>query len=271
MTDTTDTKPASESGAEVYAVKFGAMEGGNQGRFFQHPPAEFLEQPGHLDFMVWVIRTGSEDIVVDAGLTYEVAEKRNRPIFQLPSEAVRSIGVDPARVSNLILSHLHYDHAGDLDPFTTARVVVQESEMRFWTGPYARRGEFGRLVELHDLQRLIALNLEGRLLQVSGDREVAPGVTVHLVGGHTAGMQIVSVATARGTVVLASDASHLQAHIEQDQPADVATDVPRMYAAFDRISALASSPELIIPGHDPKVFERFPAVPGLEGRAVRIA
>jgi glyoxylase-like metal-dependent hydrolase (beta-lactamase superfamily II) len=267
MTDTTTANTA----IEVYAVKFGAMTGGNQGRFFQHPPAAYLEQPGHLDFMVWVIRTGSEDIVVDAGLTHEVAKRRDRPIFQLPSEAVGLLGVDPAQVSNLILTHLHYDHAGDLDPFSSARVVVQESEMQFWTGPYARRGEFGRLVELHDLQRLVALNLEGRLLQVNGDREVAPRVSVHLVGGHTAGTQIVSVATARGTVVLASDASHLQGHVAEDQPADVATDVVRMYAAFDRITELASSPELIIPGHDPEVFERFPAVPGLEGLAVRIA
>jgi hypothetical protein len=84
-------------------------------------------------------------------------------------------------------------------------------------------------------------------------------------------MQIVSVATARGTVVLASDASHLQAHVAEDQPADVAADVVRMYSAFDRITELASSPELIIPGHDPEVFTRFPAVPGLEGTAVRIA
>ena len=264
---TTNTPPSTE----VYAVKFGAMKGGNQGRFFQHPPAAYLEQSGHLDFMVWVIRTGSGDIVVDAGLTHEVAERRDRPIFQLPSDAVRRIGVDPAMVSHLVLTHLHYDHAGDLDPFSSARVVVQESEMQFWTGPFAHRGEFGRLVELHDLQRLIALNLQGRLLQVAGDRELVPGVTVHLVGGHTAGMQIVSVVTARGTVVLASDASHLQAHVVEDQPADVATDVVRMYAAFDRINELATSPDLIIPGHDPEVFQRFPAVPGLEGMAVRIA
>jgi glyoxylase-like metal-dependent hydrolase (beta-lactamase superfamily II) len=262
-----DATPA----AEVYAVKFGAMAGGNQGRFFQHPPAQYLDQPGHLDFMVWVIRTSTEDIVVDAGLTHEVSQRRDRPIFQLPSEAVRLVGADSATVSHLILTHLHYDHAGDLDPFSTARVVVQEAEMQFWTGPYACRGEFGRLVEVHDLQRLVALNLDGRLLQVSGDRELGPGVTVHVVGGHTPGMQIVSVATARGTVVLASDASHLQAHVAEDQPADVAADVVRMYSAFDRITELASSPELIIPGHDPEVFTRFPAVPGLEGTAVRIA
>jgi glyoxylase-like metal-dependent hydrolase (beta-lactamase superfamily II) len=257
--------------AEVYAVKFGAMTGGNQGRFFQHAPAQYLDRPGHLDFTVWVIRTGRGDIVVDAGLTHEVSRRRDRPIFQLPSEAVRLVGADPATVSHLILTHLHYDHAGDLDPFSTARVVVQQAEMQFWTGPYARRGEFGRLVEVHDLQRLVALNLNGRLLQVSGDRELVPGVTVHLVGGHTPGMQIVSVVTARGTVVLASDASHLQAHVAEDQPADVAADVVRMYSAFDRITELASSPELIIPGHDPEVFTRFPAVPGLEGTAVRIA
>lgn len=267
----TDSSKPSPPVAEVYAVKFGAMTGGNQGRFFQHAPARFLEQPGHLDFMVWVISIDGQHIVVDAGLTHEVAQRRDRPIFQLPSEAVQLVGVDPAAVSYLILTHLHYDHAGDLDPFTTAQVVVQQSELQFWTGPYARRGEFGRLVELHDLQRLIALNLEGRLLQVDGDREIVPGVSVHLVGGHTAGTQIVSVNTARGTVVLASDASHLQAHVAEDQPADVATDMIRMYAAFDRISELASSAELIIPGHDAEVFERFPAVAGHERIAVRIA
>lgn len=256
---------------EVFAVKFGETTSGNQGQYFLNPPSEMLELPGHLDFCVWVVRTGVGDIVVDAGFTASVGAKRCRPHFREPSEGVRLLGVEPAKVSHLLLTHFHYDHSGAVEPFSAARIVFQDSEMAFWTGRYACRREFSRLVEVEDIQRLVGLGLAGRTDYVDGDREIVPGVWVHRVGGHTPGSQVVSVETAKGTVVLASDAAHLQYHVACDCPANLLTNLPEMYAAYDTIRGLASSPELIIPGHDPTTFDRFPAVPGLEGIAIQIA
>lgn len=256
---------------EVYAVKFGEIKEGQQAQYFLNPPQSCAGRPGHLDFMVWLIRTATEEIVVDAGFTAEIARRRGRTHFREPSDGLRLIGADPATVSRVILTHLHYDHCGDLAPFAAAEFVVQAAEMAFWTGPLAARGQFRRLVEPEDLETLVRLNLEGRVRQVAGVHEVVPGVVVHHVGGHTPGTQVVSVQTARGRVVLASDASHLQSHIGEDAPSKFVTDLPQMYHAFDVIRSLASAPDLIVPGHDPEVFVRFPAVLGLAGVAVRIA
>lgn len=258
---------------EVFVVKFGEVKSGKKSQYFlnHNGPAGCDDQPGQLDFCVWVVRTADADIVVDVGFTSRVAKRRDRPHFREPSEAVALLGVDVTKVSYVILSHLHYDHSGDLDPFTSARVVVQEDELRFWTGRHAWRPEFRRLVESEDLERVVRLNLEGRVDLVSGTVEIVPGVAVHQVGGHTPGTQIVTVETARGTVVLASDSSHLQSHAATGMPANLVTDLPAMYDAFETINLLASSPDLVIPGHDPEVLERFDAVPSLQGIAARIA
>jgi len=115
-------------------------------------------------------------------------------------------------------------------------------------------------VEVEDICALIRLNYDRRLVFVDGEREVVPGVSVHKVGGHTAGMQIVTVAHAKGRAVVASDASHYYRNFEERIPFNTLHDLPGMYRAFDRISELASSRELIVPGHDPLVLERLKKV-----------
>jgi glyoxylase-like metal-dependent hydrolase (beta-lactamase superfamily II) len=261
---------------EVYIAKF--SEGkppGTQDQFFlnRNAPESCRTADAHMDFAVWLVRTPQGDIVVDAGYTTATAKRRGSRSLPLrePTEALALLDVDVARVPFVILSHFHFDHVGDLDPFTRAQVVVQEAEMRFWTGRHARRPDFRPFVERDDLQRLVGLSLDGRIDFVDGSREIVPGVTVHKVGGHTPGMQIVTVNTARGTVVITSDASHLQDHTAAELPSRWVTNVPEMYDAFETINSLASSPELIIPSHDPRTLARFDAVPGLAGIAARVA
>ena len=144
--------------------------------------------------------------------------------------------------------------------------------MAFWTGRYAGRDHFRTIVEVDDIAYLVRENFEGRLRFVAGSEEIVPGIEVHRTGGHSAGLQVVRVKTARGSVVLASDATHFYANIEQDRPYSIVSDLPRMYGAFDLVHALADSSAHMVPGHDPLVMERFPAAgKNLEGVAVRIA
>jgi glyoxylase-like metal-dependent hydrolase (beta-lactamase superfamily II) len=259
------------TGNEVYAVKFGEHPGGTRGEYFHGCAADPRDQQMQLDYYVWLVRTPETDIVVDAGFTAEMAERRRRNHFRAPSAALALLGVDCAAVRQVVLSHFHYDHVGDVGAFPNARFVVQSREMAFWTGRFASRTEFHRLIEDEDILRLVELGLAGRLDYVDGERTLAPGVRVHLVGGHTAGMQIVSIETARGTVVLAADSSHFYGNVCGDAPFAVHNDLPGMYHAFDLMHELASSPELIVPGHDPEVLRRFDPVDGLAGTAVRIA
>lgn len=257
----------------IFAVKFAQHRKGNRADFYHGAGAEPRNETVAIDYFVWVIRSPDQDIILDAGYTPSVASKRNRPdYFHRPSEALRLFGVDCATVPYVILSHLHYDHAGDLEPFTSAKFVLQDEELRFWTGRYIHRRELIRHIEVEDIVNIVRYSLSGRVLFVDGDRELVPGVSVHRVGGHTPGMQVVRVETANGPIVLASDASHLSANIETDAPTSVFTDLPGVYGGFDRMIDLAGGDlSRVIAGHDADLINRSPAVPGLEGIAAVVA
>jgi glyoxylase-like metal-dependent hydrolase (beta-lactamase superfamily II) len=253
---------------EVYAVKYATREGRRPENFHGGDPHD---APMTMDYYVWVLVSPDLTVVVDTGFTPEVAKRRGRTHLRCPAEALASLGIEVSTVPLVILTHLHYDHIGNLDMFPKATFMVQEEEMAFWTGRYASRGHFRCHVEVEDVVWLARQNFGGRLRFVSGSERIAPGVTVHRVGGHSAGLQIVEVETARGAVVVASDACHFYENVEDDRPFSIVTDVPEMYGAFDVVNALAETSDRVVPGHDPLVMERFESVLGLEGIAVRIA
>ena len=253
----------------VYAVKYATRDARSGEHFHGH---DLHDVPMPMDYFVWAAVSAEHTVVVDAGFTAEVAARRGRKHLRCPTEGLEALGIDCARVPYVILTHLHYDHVGNLEKFPEATYVVQEAEMAFWTGRYAGRDHFRTLVEVDDIAYLVRENFEGRLRFVAGSEEIVPGIEVHRTGGHSAGLQVVRVKTARGSVVLASDATHFYANIEQDRPYSIVSDLPRMYGAFDLVHALADSSAHLVPGHDPLVMERFPAAgKKLEGVVVRIA
>lgn len=254
---------------EVYAVRY-ATRGARSGEHFHgHDPHD---APMPMDYFVWAAVSEDRTVVVDAGFNAEVAARRGREHLRCPTEGLGRLGVESEQVRLVILTHLHYDHVGNLEKFPAASFVVQDEEIAFWTGRYAGRGHFRAMVEPEDVLHLVRENFAGRLRFVAGSEEVVPGIEVHRAGGHSRGLQVVRVRTARGAVVLASDAAHFYANIEQDRPSSIVTDLPEMYGAFDLVNSLADSPAHVVPGHDPLVMERHPAAKeGLEGVAVRIA
>ena len=252
---------------ELYVVKYAEREGYGQ-RFYRGDPHD---GPGAMDFFVWAAVSPERSVVVDCGFTPETAARRDRVFLRTPAEGLRAVGVDGASVRQVILTHFHNDHVGNLADFPQAEFIVQDREMAFWTGRYANKPAFRWVVEPDDVLELVRQNFAGRVRFVDGTVEIAPGISVHYVGGHSAGLQVVVVSTARGQVVLASDAVHYYANIEEERPFAVVSDLPGMYDAFETVRALADSPDHVIPGHDPLVLSRYPAVPGLEGIAARLA
>lgn len=256
---------------EVYAIRFAQREASVRGEhFYGHDPCAMEACP--ISYYVWLAVSDNHSVLVDAGYTPETAARRgNRDYLQSPMDTIRALGVDPDRIDHLVISHLHYDHTGHVSDFPRAEIVLQESEMAFWTSRHAGREQLAHFVEPSDVAYLVEQNFAGRVRMVDGVHEVVPGVTAHRVGGHTPGLQVVQVRTAAGRVVLAADAAHFYENVEREKPYGVVTYLPTMYDAFDALRALSDRPELIVPGHDPLVLQRFPAVPGLEGLAIRIA
>jgi glyoxylase-like metal-dependent hydrolase (beta-lactamase superfamily II) len=254
---------------EVFAIRYGHL--GNR-----HPQENFISADPHefasdLDYFVWVARRGDSIFAFDTGFANEAADRRRRESIRHPVDSLRLIGVDPDRVSDVIVTHLHYDHAGNLDRFPIARFHLQDREMAFATGRSMTHRELRAPFDLENVLQMVRHVYSERAIFHDGDYELAPGLTMHRIGGHSAGLQSARIWTRRGWIVLASDASHLYDNFEKRRPFPVVYNVAEMLEGFDLLFRLADSRDHIIPGHDPLVMRRYPAPnPGLEGIAVRL-
>lgn len=240
----------------VYAVRYAHRKCTTSECFY----GDYHASPMAMDYFVWALTNGTHTVVVDLGFTEEVGTRRGRQFLRCPSKGLAEIGVDCGQVRHVVLTHFHYDHVGNYALFPNATFYMQDSEMAFYTGRNASLGAFRHSIEVDDVCAMVRLNYERRLSFVDGSREIVPGISVHHVGGHTAGMQIVTVAHARGQAVVASDASHYYRNFTERIPFNTLHDLPRMYAAFAKIRELASSEDLVLPGHDPLVLERLKKV-----------
>ena len=158
----------------------------------------------------------------------------------------------------MLVTHLHYDHIGNLAAFPAATLIVPRSELDFWTGPMARRFQFASLVEESEIAFVEAAAAAGRVRLIDGTEEIAEGVTAIAVGGHSPGQLITVVRSEDGDVVLASDAVHFYEELEFDRPFSVVGDLEQMYAAYDVLKGLARTGAEVVPGHDPEVARRYP-------------
>src|SRR5262249_17546497 len=253
---------------EVYAIKYAHHERRASENFIGGDPHD---GPMPLDYFVWLVRGGDREIVVDTGFSAAMAAKRRREHLRCPTEGLRLLGSDAKTVKDVVITHLHYDHVGNFDLFPAATLHLQDLEMNYATGRHMGKPVFSGAYEVEDVVGMVRRVYAGRVCFHAGDGEIAPGVSVHLIGGHTMGLQVVRVATRRGNVVLASDASHFYANMEQVRPFPIVFSVADMVQGYDRLRQLADSPGHIIPGHDPLVLERYPApAEALQGIVARL-
>jgi len=254
---------------EVLALRYAHLGNRHPGEsFILADPHEFASD---LDYFIWVIRRSDATFVVDTGFAQPAADRRKRQLLRNPIDSLPLVGVDPAKVTDVVITHLHYDHAGNLDRLPCAKFHLQDRDMAYATGRSMGRAVARQPFDLENVQLMLAHVYAERAIFHDGDAEPAPGLTLHRVGGHTAGLQVLRVWTKRGWVVLASDASHLYANFEQRRPFPVVYNVAEMLEGFELLYRLADSPNHIVPGHDPLVMKHYPAVSAeLAGIAVRL-
>lgn len=253
---------------EIYAIKYAHHERRASENFLGGDPHD---APMPLDYFVWAIKGPDKTWIVDTGFDAAMGRQRSRTHIRCPSEGLKALDIDPDKVEDVIITHLHYDHCGSHQLFERARFHVQDKEMFYATGRCMGHPPLRHAFDVEDVVKMVRRLYDGRVAFHDGDEEIAPGISVHHVGGHTMGLQMVRVWTKRGWVVLASDAAHLYANMEQVRPFPTVYNVGDMLAGHRRAYALASSSAHVVPGHDPLVLARYPApTRALEGIVARL-
>lgn len=253
---------------KVYAIRYATVE--------RHASENFIGGDPHergmdMDYFVWVAASDDKTWIIDTGFNKAAANKRKRSFLRCPAESLQLLGIDAAKVEDVIVTHLHYDHIGNFDLFPRARFHLQDAEMAFATGRYMGKQYFSAAYEVDEVVAMVRNVYAGRVQFHSGDTQLAPNISLHLIGGHTRGLQAVRLWTAAGWLVLASDASHYLANMHEGRPFPIVAEVTAMADGWDKLGTLVSDPSRIIPGHDPEVMRCFPAPsPELEGIIVRL-
>lgn len=241
---------------EVHAVRYAERNARTRADSFIFDDNH--DAPHAMDYFIWVLRRGAEVILVDTGYDEPEAGRRGRAILTDPREALKPLGIAAEAVDQVIVTHLHYDHAGGLHLFPNARLHLQTAEMAFATGPCMCHDTLRMPFTADHVCEAIKRLYSGRVVFHEGDGQVADGVTLHCIGGHSRGLQAVRVRTAAGWLVLASDAAHFYENVFARKPFPIVVDLQDMLDGFDRLEALSSDRKLIVPGHDPLVREVFP-------------
>lgn len=245
---------------EAYAIRFGILPG-----FPVSSLVAGADRTRKLDIpvMVWLLEgSDGRKVLVDSGFYRQQFLDQWKPqSFRTPAAAVEAAGVKPDAITDIIISHAHWDHVDGADLFPKATIWIQRDEYTYYTGEawHARNTHGGVFAD--DMLALLKINTDGRLRFVNGDDQaVLPGIRAYIGGKHTYASQYVTVNTDAGTVVFASDNIYLYENLEKHVPIAQTLDAASNLKAQDRIRTLASDPRLIVPGHEPLVFEKFPSV-----------
>jgi glyoxylase-like metal-dependent hydrolase (beta-lactamase superfamily II) len=248
---------------EIYAIRYATLPG--------FPVSELVPDAGadrklDIAMMIWLIRGNGRNVLLDSGFYHDRFFKDGHVNnFVKPSETLKPLGLKPEDITDVIISHMHWDHADGMDLFPNARIWIQKDELQYYAGEAWQTKEAHDGIDADDVLTLVKLNTQGRVGMVDGDaKEILPGITCYTGGRHTYASQYIGVNTSAGTVVLASDNLYLYENLEKHVPIAETLDAASNLRAQDRMKQIASRPGLIIPGHDPAVIAKFPNVaPGI--------
>jgi glyoxylase-like metal-dependent hydrolase (beta-lactamase superfamily II) len=257
---------------EILVIKYGTRSTTRSDVFLNYGVYGEPDAPIEMDYFCWIARNAARTVVIDTGFSQAGGAARGRTMLIDPRDALAGVGVDPADEPTVIVTHAHYDHIGNLAHFSRSPFVVARAEVEFWAGPYGRHALFHHSVEDDELRVLASAVAEGRATLFDDRYQVADGIDVIRVGGHTPGQAVVVVRTAEGPVLLASDAVHYYEECDKNMPFVSVASLVDMYAGFDMIKDLVTrgSAVHVVSGHDPGTLSRFATADGPPGAQVAV-
>lgn len=247
----------------VYALKFAAMK---------HPtPISVWADKGpekdsvKIDFSVWLIRGNGKNILLDAGFFNDIPDAKEFEVVNYirPDSTLFKLGLKAEDITDIILSHPHWDHIDGIGLFPNAHIWIQKEDFNYYVGAaWQKGGSNGGFVK-RDVRTLIELNMAGKVTLVDGDdKEIIPGINVFTGSRHTFNSQYVLVQTGINKVLLASDNIWIYYSLEHMVPASAGGtfDPVGFVKSMQRMKTQVSDVKYIIPGHDARVFSIFPKV-----------
>lgn len=251
---------------EVYALRFASM--GHPSSISDWSDGGPKNDSIHIDFMIWLIKGGGRNILVDAGFRRDMIGFPDALEFAIknyarPDSVLSKLGLKAEDITDIILSHPHWDHIDGIGLFPKARIWIQKEDYNYFVGASWQKGGSNGGYDPRDVRLLVDLNIAGRVILVDGDdKEIIPGIRVFTGSRHTFDSQFVLVEAAANKVVLASDNIWIYYSLEHMRPpsAGGTFDTAGYVRSMGRMKTLATSPRYIIPGHDGKVFTLFPKV-----------
>lgn len=253
---------------DVYAIRYGEqLERPEGSTYMGGDPSKMIRG---LDFFIYIIRGENKTYIVDTGFNPDLSGEGGRHFLEQPSEIISKLGIDSKAIDHVLLTHAHFDHVGNLDSYPNANFSIHVEEMNSITGPDMKFAPFKLAYHARDTRRLVELLYEERLSFYEGlVNHVAPGIELHLIGGHSRGQMALRVNTKRGWIVLASDAVHLYDEVELERPFAIFHDLQKMIEGYRTCLKLAGTQDYLISGHDPKVTDWYPALaPEFNGRVL---
>ncbi|MFC9454373.1 N-acyl homoserine lactonase family protein [Streptomyces sp. NPDC056983] len=244
---------------EVYALRYAGLDGGMSSDWYYRYEAYGLpDEPCPMANYFWLARSKSRTVLVDCGAAREPGLSRAMEMGSGPAELLARLGVRPEDVDHVVLTHMHFDHIGNVSLFPNATFTMAQAELDFWTGPGRRLSSVGAPVEEGEVEAVLSLAREERLHVVEQAAELFPGIRVERVGGHTPGQLIAEIGTASGKTVVASDALHFYKEMERNHLYRHFTSVEEMDNVYRLLREHAARPDTaVVAGHDPAVMALF--------------